>query len=802
MGVHGLTTFLRENRRALSRVELFSGKLVSERNTYIPLVVDAWSIIFALYANSGLPWVYGGEYEAFAKCVQDLVHAWLAVGLEPYFVFDGPVPLAKIPTTLKRLTDTGIHNANIFFRTSAAARSTSSFLASTRMLPPLTLEACLGALKELQSQSTESKVHIVMADGEADPFCVALADALGSGLVTGMDSDFAVLCTEGYGGYIPIDEMVWQSDEPTQTQINESNDGFTAVVTKTRNKRKSSGLIPPSGSSPLELSLQVSVYHPHKLAAYLQLPPALLPLFSALVGNDFSNPQHGRKFFENRSTPTERIWKVARAVSATIKKSQTRSQGREDAVLDVIHTAVTHLLIRPDLITSGEMDKIVDSTVEAALECTIPSDRGAYSSSSACTLHFKDGCPLVSSLGDNGAALVRAYRAGRLHYRLLGAVTNGIALPKIFLEDPDQKSCTAVTDNIWSWIWAVLASGEHVSLPLPEVTTNIARFTGDDESDSRVDDDSELISVVEDFTATEPSVHSEDLASELKERLKSLAGSCDDIPDGQQKDGNKSLMQYHRRGLKFVPEPVVFRTLSDLLPEHSLVGGAERWTRQERVIAFLEGMRSNTRPLRDAFESNAIDLGVFLWVCVIRCVVQSSAELAPSTAGSGGNAVVVGKWKKSEARSFIGSLTPNSSLNEDSLPPLDTRTIQRVAQLLYAFDAGARLAETLYLFGEADEEGVEGVSKANEQDIVGCATRMFSGRAVHAATSSSIQVDNQVWGLVCDGFEDEIWVQEVEGKVKKAKNKSNKAKAGGNGPKSSAGKSVHGFDILASLEAE
>lgn len=54
------------------------------------LVVNWFNrLIYALYGDSGLPWVYGGEYQSFAKCVQTLVRAWLSVGLEPYFVFDG-----------------------------------------------------------------------------------------------------------------------------------------------------------------------------------------------------------------------------------------------------------------------------------------------------------------------------------------------------------------------------------------------------------------------------------------------------------------------------------------------------------------------------------------------------------------------------------------------------------------------------------------------------------------------------------------------------------------------------------------
>ncbi|KAF8608282.1 PIN domain-like protein [Ceratobasidium sp. AG-I] len=870
MGVHGLATFLRENRRALSSTQVFTNLLRSENDNYTPLVVDGWSLIYALSADSGLPWVYGGEYESFAGFVQAIVKAWLLVGLEPYFVFDGPTPLAKIPMTLKRLTETNIRNANIFFRTSAPARAVPSFLASARISPPLLLEACLDALRELQAGVDEPRVHVLMADGEADPFCVALAAALGGGLVVGMDSDFAVLCTDGYRGYIPIDEMVWQaSGEQVVLNHGGEDDGFQAVVAKQRPRRKLSGLIPPpSGSEPGDISLTVAVYHPHTLASHLRLSPALLPLFSALVGNDFSNPANSRKFFENRSSAMERVWKVAHAVSAAslsgIKKGQAsgRTSGRGhrsgDTVLDVIHAAVTQLLVRPDLIASGEVDKIVDETVDAALECTIPPVSAISSSSEMCALHSTEECPLAFALGGGSAELLRAYREGRLNRRLLSAVTMGIMLPKVFLEDPDQRSCAVVAKGTWSWVWAVLAAGGHVFSSSDKQTTGSRasanpKSQADDDTDSHLEDESELISVVEDFTATEPSVSSDPtgLASELAERLKGLAGSWDDIhDDDSRQDGTeqaeRSLVQYVRRGLKLIPEPVVLNRLSDLAPNISLPGGSEGWARAGRISVFLEGMKSNAKALRDAFEaclagspasaptsdsnSNPLNLGVLIWICVLRCVIQASAESPGGTNGNG-NAALVGKWKKAEACAFIASMTvsapasPSTPVNGSStldpppsdaitppLPPLDTRTIHRVAQLLYAFDAGARLAEVVYLF-----EGVSTIqtgfdeNQPNEhmggstRDIIGRAVRMFSGRAVHAAAStSSVQVDGRVWALVCDGLDGSVWAYEPErAKTKsksKGKSKSNGGAAGQGGGKS-AGRSV-GFGLLAALGDE
>ena len=45
--------------------------------------------IYKLYYDSNLPWVYGGEYTEFSALVTRVVQAWINVGFEIYFVFDG-----------------------------------------------------------------------------------------------------------------------------------------------------------------------------------------------------------------------------------------------------------------------------------------------------------------------------------------------------------------------------------------------------------------------------------------------------------------------------------------------------------------------------------------------------------------------------------------------------------------------------------------------------------------------------------------------------------------------------------------
>ncbi|CAE6464605.1 unnamed protein product [Rhizoctonia solani] len=506
-----------------SRFEFIKGESILERRSRLikpesrlTLSPAPASLIYALYYDSGLPWVCGGEYERFAILVKNLVNAWIEVGLEPYFVFDGPVPLLKTSTTLKQYTQS-IKNANIFFRTSASTRSSPNSLASKRILPPLLFEACLSILKELSSLKRAGDdslslpgVHILMADDEADPYCVALAGKLKRGLVLGLDSDFSVLNVKGYGGYIPLDEMSWSSLSDN-TSSHGRNDRFTSARTKQHSQRKLSGLIPPD--APGELSLEVTIYHPHNLASYLELPPSLLPLFGALVGNDFSNPYNAKQFFEPQTSSAERIWKVARALSVAVKELGDRGKegARGDGPLDVTQTAVSYLLVRPDTVTSGTMKKIVDQTVAATLECTI--SLSPSSPSSSCAIHAEDECPL-SSLSPE---FLNAYREGKIHPRLVvNATTTGIVFPKLFLEDPGQEPCGDSCKTVWNWVWAIFTAGGHI----PFVSPEDSEFTIGG-AEPRADDNSEVIDAVEESTVTKSSVSpkSADLTLELEDGL-------------------------------------------------------------------------------------------------------------------------------------------------------------------------------------------------------------------------------------------------------------------------------------------
>jgi hypothetical protein len=122
------------------------------------------------------------------------------------------------------------------------------------------------------------------------------------------------------------------------------------VVTKKKQKPKirvnesqvklGSGLLPPSATEEMELSLVFIVYEPSALASQLALPVSLLPLLGAFIGNDYASFE----FFRSNETPVNRVQRVADTLSSVLKDAQSGNakkmrkvtRGGQGSVIDVI----------------------------------------------------------------------------------------------------------------------------------------------------------------------------------------------------------------------------------------------------------------------------------------------------------------------------------------------------------------------------------------------------------------------------------------------------------------------------------
>lgn len=748
MGVHGLTTYLREKKRTLSVTTVLSS---SSNNSQVPIVVDGWSFIYDLYNHSNLPWVYGGEYNEFVQLVKKVVESWIKVGLQVYFVFDGACPDLKFPTVISRLGQSHVHPAQLFFRTSASSRSTGRFLSENRILPPLAYSACIHALETLRSRLGGVGLELHFADEEGDPYAVELAGRLG-GYVVGNDSDFVILNSDGYRGYIPLDELVWVTAVAEDPIPVNNEDGEFQTVRKPKAKRKVphnaqnlGGLLPPDDTE--DLTLNFVSYSPQTLATHLKIPVSLLPLFGALVGNDFSKEleSNSRKvqglFFERSLSLSQRIDKAASTICSVMSPNNQRRKLKHPvgSVMDLIDRTVNALLARlASTMGTGEVDAIVEKIVNSALQYAIPKYGGDITGreglwpTSVCALHDAEACsflPMISAnvmrqteksdqadphLLEAREKYLDAYRGGLFSPKMMDTLSTGSSWARIFLENPDLETVArSIGRPIREWIYTIL--DDTVGLPVSEVEAPDST-RGNDEIEEESDDD-ELIDVVESDSDDELEVaRRRDYLAPLKGELHRL--HSDEISDneGSQDDtateppasiishrllpqGPRTVTEYLRRGTRIASDVVIVKPLAELLSSISLPKYADEnapplvlRSEEERFTVFLLSLKSDLPAIR-SLPSECI-----LAILAVRWVVQT---LHTRLQESNSKEREKERWSKNEARCLLSSFTWSSNetapLNLESPPPIEDRNVQLMAQILMALDTIEQLAQCLLL---------------------------------------------------------------------------------------------------------
>ena len=711
------------------------------------------SFIYDLYNNSNLPWVYGGEYSEFTNLAKIIVQAWIKVGLQVYFVFDGmcilkvyasttphldtgACPDLKFPTVISRLSHSRIQPAHLFFRTSTASRSTGRFLSEIRMLPPLAYSACIHALETLRSTTDNLELHF--ADEEGDPYAVELAGRIG-GYIVGNDSDFVILNSDGYLGYIPSSEMVWQIPDLHQDvdSINGDDSEFQ-TVRKPKAKRKvsdvrfSGGLVPPDNV--LELSLTVVAYSPQTLAEHLNIPVSLLPLLGALVGNDFSkdsesNPRRIQAlFFDRQLTLIQRIDKVANTIHSVISPGSQRRKAKHQvgSVMDLIDGTVNALLSRQTTtMGTGEIDSIVDKIVNASLQYAIPKYGGDVEgreglwSTSFCALHDPEACPLLPMISrkvmrqagdliENAPDLLEArekyldaYRSGLFPPGCMDIVSTGSSWPRLFLENPDLETVSrSIGRPIQEWTIAILE--DAVGVP-----------TADHEDDEEsMGKDDELIDVVE--SDGEGSTYSDFLAplkGELHRLHSSEDGTATEPPSSvsshrHQSSGPPIITMYLRKGTRIASEDIVVTPISNLLSSISLFEYATDSSPllvlrsvEDRLTVFLRALASDLPSVRQLSPDNLIPVLAVRWIVhTLHHRWQESGLINKEREKE--------RWTKKEARCFLSSIlwTPEYSQSQSEstgirsdFPPIEDRNVQLMAQILMALDTIEQLSQVLLL---------------------------------------------------------------------------------------------------------
>ncbi|KAJ4471611.1 hypothetical protein J3R30DRAFT_1809618 [Lentinula aciculospora] len=851
MGVHGLTTFLREHRE-LSKTVL----LPLKASDSVYFVVDGWSFIYELQFS--LPWVYGGEYTHFAQLITNVVHAWLGVGVKLSFVFDGPAPEIKFRTLTTRMTKSHIEPSLLFFRTSQVSRSTPRFLNESRIIPPLSYSVAICTLLELQDSHSEC-VDIHLADEEGDPYAVELAGRLGAYVVAN-DSDFAILNTEGYRGFIPLQSMVWHASVNEVTIPEESNEWVQAGKKRpTRNPNLGRGIIPPLNTPSSDLTFSFTVHSPEDLSSFLDIPITLLPLLGALVGNDFSNQSAGpgkqvqQLFFEPRMTSSARINRVATTLRSILSLAQknTRKQAKYhvDSVMDLIGKTVKALLTRSlDSLGSGEVEEIVERVVDSTLQYAIPKYDPSSESGSGlwpsplCALHQADLCPMLPSFSRNIVAkewtgegehaenlisaenfakldgvrsiLMKAYRAGKLSPNILNCLNSGSLWARLFLENPDVETTAKITRPIRIWCCSILDD----AVGLPEKIDDDVNEVEARTTDSAAVDEDEVVDVVESDSEDE----SPDMLAPLKGALRRLHE-----PNGDQSSFSDSsliispikqcsITEYYRRGTRVIGEAVEVPSLSELLaetskPELSLHASAHNnnhihhnaqlhtqplLTRSsdERLAVFFRALNESgdTIPkMKNLSPEQLLTALAFRWL--LRFLRDKAVE------NPGSKDKQQAKWTEKEAKCFLAAFAWDTSSDPSyesyqGYPPILDRHVQLTSQILQCLESVQQLAEVLLLSGR-----------------VSTPAHLFSGRRFHAYLTNELSpvlsdaLPNELWDVCVHGLGDALIEERVSRKERKSKKKQNSDSTPSNSNKrnnlNNNGRRGGLYDLLGDVEA-
>uniref|UniRef100_UPI00398E6023 single-strand DNA endonuclease ASTE1-like isoform X2 n=1 Tax=Pristiophorus japonicus TaxID=55135 RepID=UPI00398E6023 len=228
MGIHGLMSYIGENRNFFNNVKLQNTKIV----------IDGNNLFHRLYFDSLIDLQHGGDYDSFTDVICKFFDALSLCNIAPYVVFDGGCDSTdKKLETLKQRARDKIQRAHQISRGGGGT-----------LLPLLGAEVFKQVLVQLQ-------VPFVQCHSEADRDIVTLANQWACPVLT-LDSDFCIFDLKA--GYCPLNYFKWKN-----------------VITL-------------KGGSESYISAQcfsVENFCKH----FSHINKALLPLFAVLNGNDYAS---------------------------------------------------------------------------------------------------------------------------------------------------------------------------------------------------------------------------------------------------------------------------------------------------------------------------------------------------------------------------------------------------------------------------------------------------------------------------------------------------------------------------------
>ncbi|KAM8717263.1 hypothetical protein ACLKA7_004032 [Drosophila subpalustris] len=280
MGVRGLTSYIAQ------RAEIYL-KPFELHNT--ALVIDGDNLACNLYKDvTGSYSAFGGDYDDFYRAVVEFFQVLAECNIRPYVLMDGGYEERKLRTVSKRL------------RGKISVIKKINPCASVTLFPLHLKEVFIDAVKDCA-------VPLMRCVFEADDELAALARKLNCPVLS-YDSDFYIHNVK----YIPLITLTvkvltkqrkqGKHAEAAQAQRKLKQHEAKHVEKRTKSHKIVSGIKTSSPESPAKTGktynyLDCCIYRVEHLCGRGALSPEKLPLFAALLGNDYIARSAFRNFF-------------------------------------------------------------------------------------------------------------------------------------------------------------------------------------------------------------------------------------------------------------------------------------------------------------------------------------------------------------------------------------------------------------------------------------------------------------------------------------------------------------------------
>ncbi|KAH8412098.1 hypothetical protein KR222_010861 [Zaprionus bogoriensis] len=278
MGVRGLTSYIAQ------RAEIY---LKPHELHDTALVIDGDNLACNLYKDvTGTYSAFGGDYDDFYRAVLQFFQVLAECNIRPYVLMDGGYEERKLRTVSTRL------------RGKIAVIKRINPCASITLFPLHLKEVFVDALRD-------SDVPVMRCTFEADDELAALARKLNCPVLS-YDSDFYIHNVQ----YIPLITLTVKvlsrqrakqatAQQRQQLRRNEAKH----VEKRTKSNRIVAGIKAPAAAAARDAGkaykyLDCCIYRVQHLCGRGALSPEKLPLFAALLGNDYIARSAFRNFFD------------------------------------------------------------------------------------------------------------------------------------------------------------------------------------------------------------------------------------------------------------------------------------------------------------------------------------------------------------------------------------------------------------------------------------------------------------------------------------------------------------------------